>query len=86
MKYSGLAYRLPRPLRRHILHFETEIEDAVAALADALEPAARVLDAGAGEGRYAHRFARQRYCGVDLAVGVHGVKKPVGLRLRVLPP
>jgi len=28
-----------------------------------------VLDAGAGEGRYAHLFARQRYCGVDLAVG-----------------
>ena len=62
MKYSGLAYRLPRPLRRHILHFEAEIEDAVAALA-------RVLDAGAGEGKYARYFARQRYCGVDLAVG-----------------
>ena len=69
MKYSGLAYRLPRPLRRHILHFETAIEDDVAAFADALEPAVRVLDAGAGEGRYAHHFARQRYCGVDLAVG-----------------
>ena len=30
---------------------------------------ARVLDAGAGEGQYARHFARQRYCGVDLAVG-----------------
>ena len=28
-----------------------------------------MLDAGAGEGQYAHHFARQRYCGVDLAVG-----------------
>jgi SAM-dependent methyltransferase len=30
---------------------------------------ARVLDAGSGEGQYAHYFAGQRYCGVDLAVG-----------------
>ena len=69
MKYSGLAYRLPRPLRRHILHFEAEIEDAVAALARGLPAGARVLDAGAGEGRYARHFTRHRYCGVDLAVG-----------------
>jgi SAM-dependent methyltransferase len=69
MKYSALAYRLPRPLRRHILYFEAEIEDAVAAFALALEPGARVLDAGAGEGQYARHFERQRYCGVDLAVG-----------------
>ena len=69
MKYTGIAYRLPKPLRRHILHFEVEIEDAVATLARGLAPGARVLDAGAGEGQYAHHFARQRYCGVDLAVG-----------------
>ena len=69
MKYSALAYRLPKPLRRHILHFETEIDAAVAALARALPAAARILDAGAGEGQYAHHFTRQRYCGVDLAVG-----------------
>jgi SAM-dependent methyltransferase len=72
MRYSGLAYRLPRPLRRHILHFESEIEDAVAAFAASLAPGTRVLDAGAGEGQYAHHFARQRYCGVDLAVGDAG--------------
>jgi SAM-dependent methyltransferase len=60
---------LPRPFRRHILHFEVEIEDAVAAFARSLPAGARVLDAGAGEGRYAHFFARQRYIGVDLAVG-----------------
>jgi SAM-dependent methyltransferase len=69
MSYTGLAYRLPRPLRRHILHFETEIADAVAAFAAALPSGARLLDAGSGEGQYRHHFARQRYCGVDLAVG-----------------
>ncbi len=69
MRYSELAYHLPRPLRRHILHFEVEIEDAVAKFARGLPPGAMVLDAGAGEGQYAHHFARQRYCGVDLAVG-----------------
>ena len=69
MNYTGFAYRLPRPLRRHILNFEVEIEDAVAAFAAALPDRARVLDAGAGEGQYRDRFARQRYCGVDLAVG-----------------
>jgi SAM-dependent methyltransferase len=72
VRYSALAYRLPKPLRRHILHFEVEIADAVAAMAGALPAGARVLDAGAGEGQYAHCFARQRYCGVDLAVGDAG--------------
>jgi SAM-dependent methyltransferase len=70
--YTGIAYRLPRVLRRHILHFEVEIEDAVAAFAQSLPPNVRVLDAGAGEGRYRGYFARQRYCGVDLAVGDAG--------------
>jgi SAM-dependent methyltransferase len=69
MKYSALAYHLPKPLRRHILYFEVEMEDAVAALGRALPAGVRILDAGAGEGQYAHYFARQRYCGVDLAVG-----------------
>jgi len=72
VKYTGIAYRLPRPLRRHVLYFEVEIADAVAALARRLPPGARVLDAGAGEGQYRHHFARQRYCGVDLAVGDAG--------------
>jgi SAM-dependent methyltransferase len=69
MSYTGIAHRLPQPLRRHILYFESRIEDAVAAFAQALPARARVLDAGSGEGQYRHRFARQRYCGVDLAVG-----------------
>jgi SAM-dependent methyltransferase len=69
MRYSDLAYRLPRFLKRHVLHFEVEIEDAVAAFARVLPAGARVLDAGAGEGQYKRHFARQRYCGVDLTVG-----------------
>jgi SAM-dependent methyltransferase len=69
VKHSGLAYRLPRPLRRHILHFEAQIEDAVSAFAASLPKGARLLDAGAGEGQYQHHFAAQRYTGVDLAVG-----------------
>ena len=69
MKYTEAAYRLPRALRRHILHFEVEIEDAVKRLACDLPDGVRVLDAGAGEGQYQPHFARQRYCGVDLAVG-----------------
>jgi len=69
MSYSTIAYRLPRPLRRHVLHFECEIEDAIASFARQLPEDARVLDAGAGQGQYAHFFAGRRYCGVDLAVG-----------------
>jgi SAM-dependent methyltransferase len=69
MRYQDIAYKLPGPLRRHVLVVEAEIEDAVAALGRGLEPGVRVLDAGAGENKYKHRFARQRYCGVDLAVG-----------------
>src|ERR1700686_3017790 len=69
MKYTGLAYRLPRPLRRHILYFEAEIEAAVEAFARETPAGARGLDAGAGEGKNARYFKRHRYCGVDLAVG-----------------
>jgi SAM-dependent methyltransferase len=69
LKYTALAYRLPRPLRRHVLHLETEIEEAVASLARTLPKDTRVLDAGAGEGQYANYFRHCRYCGVDLGVG-----------------
>src|SRR5438046_437112 len=61
MSYTSVAYRLPRVLKRYVLHFEAEIEDAVAGFAAALPGGARVLDAGAGEGQYMRYFARQRY-------------------------
>lgn len=69
MSYTALAGRLPKFARRHLLHFESEIELAVAEFAGSLPDGIRVLDAGAGEGRYAASFARQRYCGVDLGIG-----------------
>jgi SAM-dependent methyltransferase len=72
MNYTELAYHLPKPLRGHILHFEVEIDSAVSAFAAQLAAGARILDAGAGEGQYAPCFSKQRYCGVDLAVGDAG--------------
>lgn len=69
MRASAIAERLPGFLRRHVLHFEWAIEDAVARFAHEVQSGVWVLDAGAGEGRYAHFFGRQRYCGVDLTVG-----------------
>jgi SAM-dependent methyltransferase len=68
-RYSAVADRLPRWLHRHVLHFEAAIEDAIARFAAGLPAGARILDAGAGEGRHARYFARQHYYGVDLAVG-----------------
>ncbi len=69
MRYAALRRLLPRGLLRYILHFEALIENAVAAFAASLPPAARVLDAGAGESRHAACFPQQRYYGVDLALG-----------------
>ena len=69
MTYESLRRLMPGFLRTHILHFETAIESATALFAASLPEAARVLDAGAGEARYAHLFTRQRYVGVDLGIG-----------------
>jgi SAM-dependent methyltransferase len=69
MRYNAIAERLPGFLRRYVLHFEASSDAAVAAFAAALPEGARVLDAGAGEGRYARHFAGVRYVGADLAVG-----------------
>ncbi|HSB16765.1 MAG TPA: class I SAM-dependent methyltransferase [Bryobacteraceae bacterium] len=69
MNRAAILRCLPGPLRRHILFFEAEIERAVAVFARSLDPGSRVLDAGAGEGRYAGFFPNQRYCGVDLGIG-----------------
>lgn len=69
MTYERARRILPGWLVRHIYHFETMIENAVTAFAASLPPGARVLDAGAGESRHAPAFERQRYVGVDLAIG-----------------
>jgi SAM-dependent methyltransferase len=69
MKPAALSYRLPPVLRRHVLHFEALIDDAIKTFAQSLAPGAVLLDAGAGESRHRALFARQRYIAVDLAVG-----------------
>lgn len=69
MTYERARRILPTWLIRHIYHFETMIEDKVTVFAGGLAVGARVLDAGAGESRHAAAFARQRYTGVDLAIG-----------------
>lgn len=69
MTRRGIERRLPRALRRHILHFEASIDDAVAEFANASRDRDLVLDAGAGEGAHKDRFPRQRYVGVDLGIG-----------------
>ncbi len=52
--------------------FENAIDQAVRELAASLPEGSLVLDAGAGETRYAPLFSRHRYVGVDLAVGDPG--------------
>jgi len=69
MRYGALQRFLPLFLRNYVLHFETSIERAVSDFAAALPQGARVLDAGAGEGKYAGFFRAHRYCGLDFALG-----------------
>ena len=72
MRYAALRRRLPAWLFRHVLHFESVIEQSVAEFGASLPEGARVLDAGAGEGRHRVCFARQSYIAFDLAVGDAG--------------
>src|SRR5579863_2314565 len=67
--YDRVRSLLPAPLARYVMHFEAEIERAVADFAQSLPHGARVLDAGAGEGNYKPHFAAQRYTGLYHEVG-----------------
>jgi SAM-dependent methyltransferase len=69
MNHGALARRLPGPLRRQVLHFESAIEDAVRAFAAELPDGSLLLDAGAGESQYRPFFPRQRYLAIDLGIG-----------------
>ena len=69
MTHPSIQRRLPRFLRRYVLHFEATIDDALAGFAAGLPNGTRVLDAGAGERVHAKYFSRQRYVAIDLAVG-----------------
>lgn len=59
----------PEALRRHILHFEASIEDAVREFSMSLPGGSRVLDAGAGECQYRPLLAQHQYVAVDLGIG-----------------
>jgi len=69
LNYQAIERRLPGLLRRYILHFESAIDDSLAAFAAGLAEDARVLDAGAGERVHAKYFEGRHYVGVDLGVG-----------------
>lgn len=69
MRYGALQHLLPPFVRDYVLHFESSIKRAVSELAAKLPVGARVLDAGAGEGKYSGFFRDHRYCGVDFAMG-----------------
>ncbi len=71
-RYAAVERWLPAFLHRHLLYFEAAIDEAVARFAAELPEGARVLDAGAGEGRHAGCFRLQRYVSVDLGVGDEG--------------
>lgn len=60
---------LPGWLRRRYMVVEALIEASVERLAGQLPNGARVLDAGAGEGRHAAYFPNCRYTGIDSTVG-----------------
>jgi len=69
MSYDGLRKLVPPWLRRQVFHFEELIEQETRRFAAALPKGARVLDAGAGEGRHRQYFSSQRYLATDLGVG-----------------
>lgn len=60
---------LPAWLRRRLMAVESVIEREVDSFSQSLPPGSRVLDAGAGEGRYRDWFRHCRYTGVDLGIG-----------------
>lgn len=66
---AGAASLLPRFLHRRLLRVEAAIEDALNAFSRSLPPGSRVVDIGAGESRYAERFAHTRYVALDLGAG-----------------
>ena len=69
MNHPGIQRWLPAFLRRYVLHFEATIDDRLASFSQEVPVGALVLDAGAGEGGHSAYFRRQKYLGVDLAVG-----------------
>ncbi len=69
--YLALYERFPEFLKKRINPLEYALRRYVREAADQ-HAGGRVLDAGAGEKRFAGFFAQHRYFGVDLAVGDSG--------------
>ena len=71
LKWRGhrLPGYVPMWLRRRVEMDNTALLDFVGQVAATVPAGARVLDAGAGEGRYRPEFAHTKYVGIDLAVG-----------------
>ena len=67
---AALAKSLvPSALYKKLDPFEASIETFVRGVAAEIKPGERVLDAGAGEGRFKPFFAHAEYVGVDFAQG-----------------
>ena len=64
-----LLAAMPRWLRERLDLHHTRIDELVRRAAQDAAPGERILDAGAGEGRYKAHFAQLNYAGIDLAVG-----------------
>jgi SAM-dependent methyltransferase len=60
---------VPSFVYRKLDPFEASIEDFVRAVATEIPSGSRVLDAGAGEGRFKRFFTHTEYVGVDFAQG-----------------
>lgn len=65
-RFGGLV---PGFVKRRLMRVEAGIDEALDAFIEKLPDGGFVLDAAAGESRHRERFTRQRYVGVDLAVG-----------------
>lgn len=66
---SRFGSLVPGFVKRRLMLVETAIDAALASFIAELPAGGFVLDAGAGESRHRSLFTRQRYVGVDLAVG-----------------
>src|ERR1700704_5015437 len=66
---AGVKSLIPAGLYSKLDPFEASIETFVRGVAAEIPPGKRVLDAGAGEGRFKSFFQHAEYVGVDFAQG-----------------
>ncbi len=66
---AGAKRLVPRFIYRRLDPFEASIEDFVRTVAAETPSGKRVLDAGAGEGRFKRFFGHTEYVGIDFAQG-----------------